>query len=155
MSKMERTKPIIIRQDLVQMYHFFRKKTQKTCTNTRQRHLVVILKQVKVDGQLNLLEKAFPECSNCDPEEFGECLVQYYPEMRDLSANSEELFGSGFEADETCTAFVREFFAQCRNFIPSCQEVKGNQRMALTVLGCLFSHYPDLMLPLLDLHSQC
>ena len=103
------------------------------------------------------VEKAFPKCAqklqNCDSEEFGQCLVQIYPQMNDLSSNSEDLFGTDFDSDETCTAFVREFFAQCRNFIPSCQEVKGNQRMALTVLGCLFSQYPDLMLPLLDLHS--
>ena len=55
-----------------------------------------------------------------------------------------------YEDDRICTDFVREFFAQCRNYITSCQELKSDKIKALPVLGCLFSHYAELMLPLFN-----
>ena len=54
------------------------------------------------------------------------------------------------EDDRICTDFVREFFARCRNYITSCQELKSDKIKALPVLGCLFSHYAELMLPLFN-----
>ena len=54
------------------------------------------------------------------------------------------------ENDQACTDFVREFFAQCSNYITSCQELKSDKIKALPVLGCLFSHYSELMLPLFN-----
>lgn len=125
--------------------HRARKESQRKCRNNHE------------------LSKTFSQCStlvqeDCDnSERIGQCLLEFYPGM---AGNLTGSFGGGmngdelFENDETCTAFVRDFFAQCRHFIPSCQEVKGNQRLAATVLGCLFSQYSDLMLPLLPLQHR-
>ena len=55
-----------------------------------------------------------------------------------------------YEDDRICTDFVREFFTQCRNYITSCQELKSDKIKALPVLGCLFSQYAELMLPLFN-----
>ena len=123
--------------------HRARKESQRKCRNNHE------------------LSKTFSRCStlveeDCDDsEKIGQCLLDFYPGMAgnltgSLGGMNDELF----ENDETCTAFVRDFFAQCRHFIPSCQEVKGNQRLAATVLGCLFSQYSDLMLPLLPLQRH-
>ena len=45
---------------------------------------------------------------------------------------------------------MREFFARCRNYITSCQELKSDKMKALPMLGCLFSQYAELMLPLFN-----
>ena len=147
-----------------QSYAIFRLKTHQILKNevedVRQRRhlefpnpLQARQEQCKNHGEL---EQFFPQCSTqiCaqNSEEIGQCLLENYPQMSELTRHS--LNDELFENDETCTAFVRDFFAQCRNFIPSCQEVKGNQRLALTVLGCLFSHYSDLMLPLLKQYEN-
>jgi len=120
--------------------------------------------------QLNqpLLDSVFPLCQThlhaCQMKDFGQCLLDYYPQTRDLTSStmsrvtSANSFGASginparslHEDDRICTDFVREFFARCRNYITSCQELKSDKIKALPVLGCLFSHYAELMLPLFN-----
>ena len=80
-----------------------------------------------------------------------------------------------FSSDAECSQFVKSFFPQCGAHMQSCHEV-GNGEMikklasiydnflsgqvemdrqiAVLVVGCLFSHYPGLMIPLLSNKEQ-
>ena len=49
----------------------------------------------------------------------------------------------------TSDNFVHVFFSKCRAFIPSCSRVELDDNVAIPVLGCLFSRYPDLMTPII------
>ena len=124
-------------------------------------------------AELHLLVEAFPECasalSGCADVNsmavlsgYGRCLVTKYsnvvekislPEISSSSSSSKKAEKRvRFSSDAECTRFVRVFFPDCAPLIPSCREVKTLRRKesALPVLGCLFTRYPDLMIPLIS-----
>lgn len=80
------------------------------------------------------LAGAFPECqnsmrfcgSNADSTSFGNCLVTHYPQTRDLTmmnhSNHDQIVN--FDDDKACTEFVKSFFANCQQLIPSCIELQ-------------------------------
>ena len=88
----------------------------------------------------------------------GNCLLKQYPKTKTLSKLSPEVLKSGrgtvhFETDRECTTFVHTFFSRCKNYIPSCSEVReGDRSKATLVLGCLFSNYPRLLIPLMSVN---
>ena len=77
-----------------------------------------------------------------------------------------------FSSDEECTQFVNNYFPTCATFLSSCKEVKSfvlnmcfitimipckvenDKSMAGMIVGCLFSQYPSLMVPLLDVERE-
>ena len=91
---------------------------------------------------------------------YGACLVEHYPKTRDLPLKTKKtekrqrLANGGkmsyaFDSDKECTEFVHLFFRDCKEYIPSCNAVQKDQSNALPVMGCLFSQYPELMIPLI------
>ena len=86
---------------------------------------------------------------------FRKCLTKQYPKTKTLAKLSPELLKSGrgtlqFQTDAECTTFVHTFFAHCKNYIPSCQQVRDGERSKATlVLGCLFSNYHRMLIPLM------
>jgi hypothetical protein len=86
---------------------------------------------------------------------FGECLIMKYPKTKKLSKLSPKMLKSGrgtisFESDEDCTTFVHTFFLKCKSYITSCKNVReGDREQAKLVLGCLFSNYSRLLIPLM------
>ena len=87
---------------------------------------------------------------------YGKCLLREYPQTKKLSlgrgadVSSETLF----ESDSECTGYVHEIFPECKSLIHSCKETKkGGNRVGALVLGCLFTHYSDILIPLVSTTS--
>ena len=112
----------------------------------------------KCTKQLNELCKAFKSRNKKDLrlKIFGDCLIKKYPKTRRLSKLSPKMLKSGrgtiqFKSDEECTEFVHTFFSKCKKHITTCKNVReGDRSQAKLVLGCLFSNYSRLLLPLMS-----
>ena len=132
-----------------------------------------------VPTPLIILQAKFPKCQgfaeSChgidsrDSKKlgaYGFCLVENYPQTRELplttnraekklrggsasSSSKKEKSPYTFDSDDECTEFVHLFFRDCKEYIPSCNSVQKDPRSALPVMGCLFSQYPELMIPLI------
>lgn len=114
-----------------------------------------------------LLRETFPQCKSfvavdgcLTPEDtfglsqYGKCLLEFYPVIRTLPFTRTLSAGSqgqvSFDTDKECTEFVHIFFSDCKRYVDSCAAVQGNVDSDLPVLGCLFSQYTALMMPLLN-----
>ena len=110
---------------------------------------------------LNELCKAFKSRSKKDLmlKVFGSCLIKRYPKTRKLSKLSPKMLKSGrgtiqFKSDEECTEFVHTFFSKCKKYITTCKDVReGDRSNAKLVLGCLFSNYSRLLIPLMSVRN--
>ena len=112
----------------------------------------------KCTKQLNGLCMAFKSRNKKDSrlKTFGDCLIKKYPKTRRLSKLSPKMLKSGrgtiqFQSDEECTDFVHTFFSKCKKYISTCKNVReGDRSQAKLVLGCLFSNYSRLLIPLMS-----
>ncbi|TRY68522.1 hypothetical protein TCAL_14213 [Tigriopus californicus] len=117
--------------------------------------------------QMMLLRETFPQCKSfvdvdgcLTPEDtfglsqYGKCLLEFYPVIRTLPFTRTLSAGSqgqvSFDTDKECTEFVHIFFSDCKRYVESCAAVQGNVDSDLPVLGCLFSQYTAVMMPLLN-----
>ena len=122
--------------------------------------------------EIRRLNSSFPECTKqldglCTAfksrnkkdlglKVFGHCLIKKYPKTRRLSKLSPKMLKSGrgtiqFQSDEECTDFVHTFFSKCKKYITTCKNVReGDRSQAKLVLGCLFSNYSRLLIPLMS-----
>ena len=112
----------------------------------------------KCTKHLEKLCKAFKSRNRKDKrlKLLGSCLIKEYPKTKKMSKLSPKMLKSGrgtitFDSDEECTTFVHTFFSRCKGYIPTCKKVReGDRSQAKLVLGCLFSNYSRLLIPLMS-----
>ena len=112
----------------------------------------------KCTKHLEKLCKAFKSRNRKDKrlKLLGNCLIKEYPKTKKMSKLSPKMLKSGrgtitFDSDEECTTFVHTFFSRCKGYIPTCKKVReGDRSQAKLVLGCLFSNYSRLLIPLMS-----
>ena len=135
-----------------------------------------IISKCQFKSETTRLKSHFPKCTNsfdrlCKASKsrsrknarlksLGNCLIKKYPKTKRLSKLSPKVLKSGrgtirFDSDNECTTFVHTFFSRCKTYIPSCQNVReGDRSQAKLVLGCLFSNYSRLLIPLMSVTNS-
>jgi len=83
----------------------------------------------------------------------GGCLIDKYPATQTLDLRKTLSSGHGsvhIQSDSECSQFISQFFPLCAKYIPSCVKVGKDVMSETGAVGCLFSQYPTLMIPLLS-----